>query len=261
MQVFGKTKLVKIGLLCFSLPVSVLMVWGSLYAENSLIFVFCLGIVIFAVFSTVTAFTDKLVLGEDYIESKSLIRRKLIPFNEIVSIAADDFEAFVKSHKTKIRIGRDTENFSKVIGMVLMKLEKNQKVLIEGNLVAISCHIAEAESSVASKQVSDRSLRLPPVLVKTVLVDKGWLYRVVRLDTTDGPHEVIYYGRGFDYECVFVDGKVVSKSKSVFWHTPEFRFQVGSMDVAVNVRVWPWFTIRKFWIDINGKTVYTDVSV
>ena len=257
MQVYGKAKGWKIFLLCNSLFLSVVMAWCILYAENPLTFALGLGMFIFAILAGVTTFADKLILGEDFIEAKGLLKRKRIFFKEIDSIIVYTNQAFVKSEKAKIHISRDIENFRKVIGLMLLKVENNERVTVGGNPFAISCHIAEADGR-AESQVEDKDVRVSPVLVRAELVKKGWLYRSIRLNTTNGSHEVMYYGRGEGCECVLVDGEVVAKKKSVLWYAPEFRFRVGSMEVVVNVRVWPWFMIRKFWIEVNGKKVYAE---
>ncbi len=192
MQMYGKAKGWKSFLLFNSLFLSAVMALCVLYAENYYTFAIGLVMFVFAVLAGITVFTNKLILGEDFIESKGLIRRKRIPFKEIVSIVVHDNEAFVKSETAKIHISRDIEGFRKIIGFLLLKIENNEKVLVGGDAFAIKCHIAEAASP-AMTEVEDKDIKASPILVKAELIGKGWLYRSIRLNTTNGSHKLIYY--------------------------------------------------------------------
>lgn len=118
--------------------------------------------------------------------------------------------------------------------------------------------VVEDVSPVAYSLVNDEDMGVSSAVVKAELIEKGWLYRTIRLKTTGGFKTLTYYGRGAGYECVLVNSEVVSKNKSLLWYTPEFRLRVDSMDVVVNIRVWPWLTIRKFWIEVDSNMVYAE---
>lgn len=257
MKVYRVAKGWKVFLLCVSLLLTAISAWCVFRSEDTLTFFIGLGMFIVAVLTGVKIFTDKLVLGEDFMETGGLIGRKRISFEDVTSIVVHDNHAFVRSGSKQIHIGREIEGFSKVIGRVLVGVRSNDNVAVTGDTFAVSAHLAESTSHQAP-QVSGEHKRASAALVRVELVEKRWLYRSIKLITTGGAHNVTYYGRGEGYECVLLDGQVVSKMQSMLWYAPKFQFRLGSMDVTVNVRVWPWLTIRKFWVEVDGRSVYAE---
>src|SRR5262249_36995132 len=88
------------------------------------------------------------------------------------------------------------------------------------------------------------------------LIGKRWLYREFDVHTSRGGYNVVYYGRGWGYECVLVNGEVVDKKNSYFWYVQEFRFKIGNLPAIIKVKVWPWFVLRSFVLEVGGKEVY-----
>lgn len=90
------------------------------------------------------------------------------------------------------------------------------------------------------------------------LLEKKWLYRKFLLETEEGSYCVEYSGRGLGYECVLVNGEAVAGGVSRYWFIPRFQFALGSKVGVLNVRVWPWLTIRSLRIDFEGHEVYVE---
>lgn len=90
------------------------------------------------------------------------------------------------------------------------------------------------------------------------LDEKSWLYRTFDVTTPEGTYRVIYSGRGLGYESVTVNGKLATAKMSALWFIPEFAFSLGSFQVMLKVKVWPWCAIRSLELIINGETVYSE---
>lgn len=87
---------------------------------------------------------------------------------------------------------------------------------------------------------------------------QAWLFREWNLMTPTGEHTVAYDGRRYGYEFVRVDGEVAAKSRSWIWFIPKFEFTIGDTPVRVDVRVWPWFTLRAIRLHIADQVCYTE---
>lgn len=90
------------------------------------------------------------------------------------------------------------------------------------------------------------------------LIEKRWLLRIVNLITSKGNIKIAYFGRGLGYECVFVNDELASKKESFLWYVPKFSFNFKGMNISVNIRIYPWLTIRRFWIEVDNKIVYSE---
>jgi hypothetical protein len=91
------------------------------------------------------------------------------------------------------------------------------------------------------------------------LLQSSWLKRVLRLETDEGAYEIVYSGRGLGFESVFVDGSIAERASGL-WFVPLFIFPLGSRMGAVEVRVWPWLTIRSFHLLVEDEEVYKEGS-
>ncbi len=98
-------------------------------------------------------------------------------------------------------------------------------------------------------------------VLSATLVRSGWLSRVFRVETGAGIFEVEYQGASFG-EWVLVDG--VRVGRGGIWHTsmvaPHVGFRLGSAPflAEIDVRAWPWLTMRAFRLVVAGKVLYSE---
>lgn len=98
-------------------------------------------------------------------------------------------------------------------------------------------------------------------MVTATLIERHNFIRVFNVITPDGNFEVIYDGEGLGYERVLVNGEVVSKKKTIWWYAPEFKFEIGSIQAIIYVKVWVWLKIRSFVLEIGGERVYSEGDI
>ncbi len=89
------------------------------------------------------------------------------------------------------------------------------------------------------------------------LIDRGWLRRVIQISLPDGVHYLAYSGQGMGYEQISVDGLVIRKT-STLWFVPRFDFKLGGWPGIVEVRVWPWLTLRSLVVRLGDEIVYVE---
>lgn len=89
------------------------------------------------------------------------------------------------------------------------------------------------------------------------LVGRSWLHRMVEVEMPDGPHLVEYNSRGAGFEQVTVDGRTIRRRSSL-WYVPRFEFELGGHPSVVDIRVWPWLTLRSFVLRVNEKVIYAE---
>ena len=94
-------------------------------------------------------------------------------------------------------------------------------------------------------------------IVSARLIRSGWLHRAVEVTLLDGSHVVEYDGRGIGSEQVSVDGAVIRRA-SRFWFVPRFEFKLGGWAGGVEVRVWPWLSLRSLVLRVGGRVVYAE---
>jgi hypothetical protein len=87
---------------------------------------------------------------------------------------------------------------------------------------------------------------------------QGWLYREWTVSVPSGEHTVSYDGRRYGFEFVSVDGEIAAKTLSWIWFVPKFEFKIGDLPARVDVRVWPWFTLRAIRLHIAGEVYYSE---
>jgi hypothetical protein len=74
---------------------------------------------------------------------------------------------------------------------------------------------------------------------------------------SDGVHLVDYDGRGFGYEQVNFDGSIL-RILSLWWYVPRFEFKLSGWPSVVEVRVYPWLTLRSFALQVDGEVLYSE---
>lgn len=100
-----------------------------------------------------------------------------------------------------------------------------------------------------------------PIRLSGKLVRRSWLCRVVAVSTPGGHFLVEYNGRGLGFERVIVRraSQVFTLTKvSPRWFIPRFEFAVGDLPAVVEVRVWPWLTLRTLLLYVGGERVYCE---
>jgi hypothetical protein len=90
------------------------------------------------------------------------------------------------------------------------------------------------------------------------LISWGWLRRELRVDMPDGSFRVVYSGRGMGFETVYVDDFVAERATNLLWFVPVFVFPLGRRLGVVEVRVWPWLTLRSFHLLVDGNVLYAE---
>jgi hypothetical protein len=134
-------------------------------------------------------------------------------------------------------------------------------------------------------------LDVPPLdapEMKARLRRKSWLFREWDVSVSTGHFRIAYSGHGHTFEggnptfdggnpaseggvlrggyrrrrfqSVRVDGIIVVKTRPVFWYVPRFDFSLGGLPATVEVRVWPWLTLRAIRLEVGGEVCYTEGS-
>src|SRR5262245_5176438 len=112
----------------------------------------------------------------------------------------------------------------------------------------------------SSEQVTRQRPRAVPTSeeFEATLRRSSWLRRVFDGGTPEGRVRVEYNGRGIGHESVFVDGARAREVTSFFWFVPRFDFLLGRRPGVIEVRVWPWLTVRSFRLWVDGVCVYSE---
>src|SRR3954464_7035302 len=97
-----------------------------------------------------------------------------------------------------------------------------------------------------------------PQTMTATLRKKTWLLREWNVTTPAGDYRVSYSGRRYGYEFVQVNGKVAVKTRSWIWFVPSFQFKIADFPASVDVRVWPWFTLRAIRLRVGDEVCYTE---
>ena len=95
-------------------------------------------------------------------------------------------------------------------------------------------------------------------MVTVQLRHRSWLRRVLNVCAPQAVYVVEYSGWGFDYETVYVNGRVADRRPSPLWFASRFKFRLGEYAAVLDVRVWPWFIMREFCLRIEGGLVYEE---
>jgi hypothetical protein len=95
--------------------------------------------------------------------------------------------------------------------------------------------------------------------MNSMLKSRSWLKRVIEVPTANGPVLVTYNGRGRGTETVAVENdKIVTRSR--LWFVPRFELVHNNDKFVIQVRVWPWLTIRSLTVQHNDELIYSEGS-
>jgi hypothetical protein len=257
MQEYPSGKAYKYVFAFLSAAMAVLSVWIILNSQDDVPTLVC-GLLMlgFSTIVLVPILRSKIILGEDFIEQVSFFRRKVF-FKDIIQVVIDNQQAFLISREARLRISQDISERSQLLQVLLGRLKKFPYVQVAGDPLVISHLMNAIENKPEMKEnLAAGELESYAGPLSARLIEKRWLYREFDVRTPRGGYNVIYYGRGWGYECVLVNDEVVDKKDSYFWHVPEFRFKIGDLPAVIKVRVWPWFALRSFTLEVGGKEVY-----
>ena len=87
---------------------------------------------------------------------------------------------------------------------------------------------------------------------------KRWLFREWEVSLPTGVFRITYSGHGSGFESVWVDGVIAVKTRSIFWYVPRFDFRIGGLPATVEVRVWPWLTLRAIRLRVGDEVCYAE---
>jgi len=256
MQEFEAGKVYKWLFSCLCLALVALSIWiivGSLKSDDPVTAGLGAVFLVFCCCSFVSIFRYRIILGEDFIERVSL-RRQRILLKDITRAVVENQQAFVFSPDARLHISQEISNRAQLLRALFDKLKGTYKTQIAGDPFVISHVLNMPDEKVEIAQTYGP--RATSDIVAVRLVEKRWLVRELDVHTSKGVYNVAYYGRGMGYECVLVNGKVVDKRNSYFWPVPEFRFTIGNLSAVIKVRMWPWFVLRSFTLEVGGRQVY-----
>jgi hypothetical protein len=261
MQEYPSGKAYKYVFALLSAAMAVFSVWIILNSQDDVPTLVC-GLLMLGFFTIAFApiLRAKIILGEDFIEQVSFFRRKVF-FKDIIQVVIDNQNTFVISRKARLHISRDISERSQLLQVLLGRLKKFPYVQVVGDPLVINYLMNATENNPEMKEkLAAGELESYAGTLSARLIEKRWFYREFDVRTPRGGCNVIYYGRGWGYECVVVDDEVVDKKNSNFWYVPEFRFKIGNLPAVIKVSVWPWFVLRSFTLEVAGKQVYHEGS-
>lgn len=237
---------------------TILSIW-NLESNFIVLIIIGFGMVVSALYTLVNSSIHKIYLTDDFIIEKTLLQNKKLYFNEITHLHIQSLFTEIIANKKKITIGNlRMQKADEIIGFVVSKIKDNQILLFAGDPILFQAYINGSSEDELLNEFNEQNLTEFTFVETAELVKKQWLFREVNLKTSKGSFKITYFGKGMGYECVFVNEELVSKKDSAFWYVPNFNFNYQDINFSVNVRVYPWLTIRKFWIEVNNITVYSE---
>lgn len=259
MKEYRENQTVKFIFASFSFLMCLVFMW-MISSMESMFVVLCgfamLGLFLYLF---INPFFHKIILADDYIEERTLLGKKQIFFKDVTHINVQSFFSEIRNEKKKIQIGKYTmQNSDEIIGTVFSKIKGNQEILFAGDPILFQSYVNDFSENKKLREYNEHNLPDFTFIENSELVEKKWLFRKVNLKTSKGTFDIIYFGKGMGYECVFVNDELVSKKDNSYWYVPKFDFNYQGMNFSVNVRVYPWMTIRRFWIEVDGKIVYSE---
>lgn len=97
-----------------------------------------------------------------------------------------------------------------------------------------------------------------PATVVALCVDHSWMHRVWLVRGREGVHIVQYVGVGANWDGIDIDGQVVVKEKSTWLRDQRLQAKLDDRALALQVRKWPWITVRGLTLTLDGGTIYEE---
>jgi len=240
MREYPSGKGYKYGFALLSVAMAGLFVWAILNSKGDIL-ALIVGLLMLGFFTIVLVpiLRYKIILGEDFIERVYFSRRKVF-FKDINRVIIENQQAFVVAREARLHISQEIGDRSQLLHVLLDRLKKFPHVQVVGDPFIIShLLIAKENNPEIKEKLATSELESSIGAVSARLCGKRWLYREFDVRTSRRHYNVVYYGRGWGYECVLVNGRVVDKKNSYFWYVPEFCFKIGNLPAIIKVRVWP----------------------
>lgn len=259
MKEYKENQTVKFIFVSLSFLMCLLVVW-MISSMESMFVVLC-GFAMLGLFlySLINPFVHKIILAEDFIEETTLFGKKQLIFKDVTHINVQSFFSEIRADKKKINIGKYVmQNSDEIIGSVISKIKDNQGLLFAGDPILFKSYINDFSGKRELYEYNEHNLQQFTFIEDAKLTEKKWLFREININTSKGKFKVTYFGKGMGYECVFVNDELVSRKNSSYWYVPKFDFNYQGLNFSVNVRVYPWMTIRQFWIEVDGKIIYSE---
>lgn len=259
MKEYGENKWSKIIFVGLSLSLFAFGLLAILSRESTVVVFSGIGILALSLYTLINPFVHTIILDENSITEKSLFKSEQIFLPEITHISVDNILAEIKANKRKIKIGKfNIERFDELMGAVISKIKHNEGLLVGGDLIIFQSYVNDSSENKSLTGYDENNLTDFTFVQDAKLLEKRRLFRVVNLTTSKGNFKITYFGKGMGYECVFINDDLVSKQDSHLWYAPKFDFNYKGVNFSVNVKISPWLTIRKFWIEVGGKIIYSE---
>jgi len=259
MKEYSENKWAKIIFFVLSLSMCLVSLWLIWSRESAFVIVVGIAMLALSLYILINLFVHKITLNDEFIAEKSLFKSKQILLQEITHINIQSFFTEIISDRKKIHIAKfNIENSDEIIGTVISKVKDNKNLLLAGDPILFQSYVNDFSENRSLKEYNENNMTNFTFVENAELLEKRWLFRVVNLTTSKGNFKITYFGKGMGYECVFVNDDLVSKKDSSLWYVPKFDFNYQGINISVNVRIYPWLTIRKFWIEVENKIVYSE---
>jgi hypothetical protein len=96
--------------------------------------------------------------------------------------------------------------------------------------------------------------------MRATLLSSSWLWRKLRVELPEADFQVVYSAWGMGHETVYVDDEIAERVSNMSLNpvrfVPVFVFPIGRRLGTVEVRVWPWLTMRSFHLIVDGEVLY-----
>ena len=242
-----------------SSPLFIFSLWAIWSRESVFVILGGAAMASLSFYFLINTFIHKVFLADDYVEERNLFGKKQIFFKDVTHINMQSFFTEIKAGRKKINVGKfSMRNSDEIIGTIALKIKDNNGLLFAGDPILFQSYINDYSENRSLKEFDENNLTNFTFVENAELLESRWLFRSVNLETNKGNFKITYFGKGIGYECVFVNEELVSKKDSKLWYVPKFNFKHKGVNFSINVRVYPWLTIRKFWIDIDNQTVYSE---
>jgi hypothetical protein len=88
------------------------------------------------------------------------------------------------------------------------------------------------------------------------VLERGWMYRVLRIQTRSAVRTVQYVGFGAGWDGIDIDGELVAQDKSTWLRAQRLTFEVDGQVGLLVVRKWPWLAVRDLHLTLDGMEIY-----
>ena len=94
--------------------------------------------------------------------------------------------------------------------------------------------------------------------MKVEINNNTWLKRTLRIEINKYIFNLEYNGRGLGKEEVMLNGVSLNRQSSITWFAPTFEIKNNNDTFKVEIRVWPWLSIRSMYVFLNNDIIYKE---